>query len=278
MVSPMTNADGETPPTRDRTVDIAVEGQHIEGTVVAPDPSTPGVLFVHGWGGSQNHYLARAREIAQLGCVCLTFDLRGHGSTQEQQHTVTREDSLKDVLAAYDALAGQRGVDPESILVIGSSYGGYLAAILTELRPVRWLALRVPALYKDEDWALPKEELRKYGLAEYRRGPVKPDENRALKACAAFEGDVLILESEHDDIVPHPVIENYRNAFGKAHSLTYRVIEGADHGLSKPFWQQAYTTVLVNWATEMVLGARGEGNVARLSPATPRPTSPALSR
>jgi pimeloyl-ACP methyl ester carboxylesterase len=90
MVSPMTNADGETPPTRDRTVDIAVEGQHIEGTVVAPDPSTPGVLFVHGWGGSQNHYLARAREIAQLGCVCLTFDLRGHGSTQEQQHTVTR--------------------------------------------------------------------------------------------------------------------------------------------------------------------------------------------
>jgi len=104
--------------------------------------------------------------------------------------------SLKDVLAAYDALAGQRGVDPESILVIGSSYGGYLAAILTELRPVRWLALRVPALYKDEDWALPKEELRKYGLAEYRRGPVKPDQNRALKACAAFEGDVLILESE----------------------------------------------------------------------------------
>ena len=246
--------------TRDETVDIVVDDERIEGTVIAPNTVIPGVLFVHGWGGSQQQYLARARDIAALGCVCLAFDLRGHGDTEGQQETITREDSLRDVLAAYDALAAQPGVDTDGMLVIGSSYGGYLATILSSLRPVRWLALRVPALYKDEDWSLPKIELKKYGLAAYRRGPVKPEDNRALKACAAFEGDVLIVESEHDDIVPHPVIANYMAAFGKAHSLTYRVIEGADHGLSKPLWQQAYTTLLVNWATEMVLGAR-EGTV-----------------
>jgi pimeloyl-ACP methyl ester carboxylesterase len=89
---------------------------------------------------------------------------------------------------------------------------------------------------------------------------VSPDENRALRACAAFEGDVLVVESERDDIIPHPVIANYLAAFGSAHSLTYRVIEGADHGLSEEPWQQAFTTLLVNWATEMVLGAR-EGGV-----------------
>jgi pimeloyl-ACP methyl ester carboxylesterase len=255
--------------TRDEAVDIAVDGQHIEGTVIAPKTVIPGVLFVHGWGGNQQQYVARAREIAALGCVCLAFDLRGHGGTEEQQERITREDSLRDVLAAYDALAGQPGVDPEGILVVGSSYGGYLATILSSLRPVRWLALRAPALYKDEDWALAKVELKKYGLAAYRRGPVKPDENHALKACAGFEGDVLIVESEHDDIVPHPVFENYMAAFKKAHSLTYRVIEGADHGLSKPPWQQAYTTLLVNWATEMVLGAReGAAPLASRSPAS----------
>jgi pimeloyl-ACP methyl ester carboxylesterase len=248
----------ETAATRQEAVDIAVDGEHIEGTVVAPKTSSPGVLFVHGWGGNQQQYLARARAIAGLGCVCVAFDLRGHGGTEEQQETVTREENLKDVIAAYDALAGQPGVDPDSIVVVGSSYGGYLAAILTSLRPVRWLALRVPALYKDDDWALPKVELKKYGLAAYRRGRVKPDENRALKACAAFEGDVLIVESEHDDIIPHPVFENYIAAFKNARSLTYRVIDGADHGLSKPPWQQAYTTLLVNWATEMVLGAKEE--------------------
>jgi hypothetical protein len=67
---------------------------------------------------------------------------------------------------------------------------------------------------------------------------------------------VLIVESEHDDIIPHPVIANDMAAFERAHSVTYRVIERADHGLSEEPWQQAYTTLLINWATEMVLGAR----------------------
>ena len=202
-----------------------------------------------------------ARAIAALGCVSLTFDLRGHAQTEPLQETVTREDNLRDIVAAYDALAGQPAVDKSAIAVVGSSYGGYLAAILTTLRPVRWLALRAPALYKDDDWALPKQQLNKRELAVYRRGPVSTEENRALRACAAFEGDVLIVESEHDEIVPHPVIANYVSAFEKAHSLTYRVIAGADHGLSEESWQQAYTSLLVTWATEMVLGAR-EGGAA----------------
>jgi pimeloyl-ACP methyl ester carboxylesterase len=191
--------------------------------------------------------------------VCLTFNLRGHAETEPQHETVTREDNLRDLVAAYDVLASQRIVDKKSITVVGSSYGAYLAAILTELRPVRWLALRVPALYKDEDWAVPKQQLKKYELAAYRRRVISPDENRALGACAAFRGDVLIVESEHDDIIPHPVVANYMAAFERAHSLTYRVIEGADHGLSKEPWQEAFTTLLINWATEMVLGAREAG-------------------
>jgi uncharacterized protein len=247
--------------TRDDLIDIPVDDQHIAGTLVTPATTLPGVLFVHGWGGNQEQYLARAREIAALGCICLTINLRGHGRTEAQRKTITREDSLRDVMAAYDALAHHTAVDDSAIAVVGSSYGGYLAAILSSLRPVRWLALRVPALYKDEDWALPKQQLKKYDLATYRRGPVSPEENRALGASAAFEGDVLIIESEHDDIVPHAVIENYLAAFKKAHSLTYRVIEGADHALSEESWQQAYTSHLVNWATEMVIGAR-EGGAA----------------
>jgi dienelactone hydrolase len=245
--------------TNDSEIEIKVDGQRIAGTVVTPGPLVPGVLFVHGWGGNQEQYLARARRIAALGCVCLTFDLRGHAATEEQQHTVTREHNFRDVLAAYDLLASQPGVDRSAIGVVGSSYGGYLAAILTASRAVKWLALRVPALYRDEDWALPKTQLKKYGLDAFRRGPVGADENRALGACADFEGDVLIVESEHDDTVPHPVIANYMAAFQKAHSVTYRVLGGADHGLSEEKWQRAYSTLLVGWMTEMVLGARSPG-------------------
>ena len=264
----------------DDVIDIQVEGQRIAGTLVTPATAVPGVLFVHGWGGNQEQYIARARELAALGCVCLTIDLRGHAGTDAQRETVTREDNLRDVIAAYDALVGHRAVDKAAIAVVGSSYGGYLAAILSSVRPVRWLALRVPALYRDEDWSVPKQQLKKYDLASYRQGAVSPEKNRALGACARFEGDVLIVESEHDDVVPHQVIKNYLAALKKAHSLTYRIIEGADHALSAETWQQAYTSYLVNWATEMVLGAREGGSASavhtQLRPSPQRgPASPA---
>jgi hypothetical protein len=32
------------------------------------------------------------------------------------------------------------------------------------------------------------------------------------------------------------------------------LIEGADHGLSTEAWHSAYTTLLVNWFTEIVFG------------------------
>jgi pimeloyl-ACP methyl ester carboxylesterase len=244
-------------PTRDEPVYIRVEDEHILGTLISPGTLVPGVLFVHGWGGDQRQYVARARELTALGCVCLTFDLRGHAQTQAQYDSVSREDNMRDLLAAYDFLAALRNVDSDSIAVVGSSYGGYLAALLTALRPVKWLALRVPALYKDSEWRMPKLQLRReQALENYRLQPVSPDQSNALRVCSEFTGDVLIVESEHDAVVPHQVIVNYREACVNARSLTYRLIEGADHGLSNEAWHRAYTSLLVSWFTEIVFGAR----------------------
>jgi pimeloyl-ACP methyl ester carboxylesterase len=260
--------------TRDEQIDVAVGNERIAGTLVSPATVIPGVLFVHGWGGTQEQYLNRAREIAALGCVCLTIDLRGHGRHKEHHESVTREDNLHDMIAAYDVLANHDVVDPSAIAVVGSSYGGYLATILSSVRPVRWLALRAPALYRDEDWDLPKWQLNKEELAAYRQTRVPSDSNRALTACAAFKGDVLLVECERDKIVPHPVIANYRAAFDNAHSLTYRVIQDADHGLSEETWQQSYTSLLVTWATEMVIGSRESGS----APAVHTQSSPSPHR
>jgi pimeloyl-ACP methyl ester carboxylesterase len=261
--------------TRDETIDIAVDDHALAGTLVRPDTLVPGVLFVHGWGGSQAQYLARARQISALGCICLTFDLTGHAATEEARDTVSRERNLRDVLAAYDVLARQAGVDASAIAVVGSSYGGYLAAILTTMRPVRWLALRAPALYIDSGWQVPKLQLHKdQDLQAYRRSVVQPGDNRALQACAAFKGDALIVESERDTVVPQPVIKSYVEAFIKTRSLTYRVIEGADHGLSEEGAQRAYTTLLTNWIGEMVGGARGGNEAGPVAAAGEVPEAP----
>jgi pimeloyl-ACP methyl ester carboxylesterase len=246
---------------RAEVLDILVDGQYIHGTLLVPGrPVTgaPSVLCVHGWGGSQEQYIRRACQIAVLGCLCLTFDLRGHAWTKGQRKTVSRAENLRDVLAAYDLLAGQDGIDPSAIAVVGSSYGGYLSTILTTLRPVRWLGLRAPALYKDADWELPKRQLHHdMDLVAYRRRVVPAADNRALRACAAFRGDVLLVESEHDHVVPHPVLASYLAACAQARSLTYRVIEGADHGLREEPWRRAYSVILLSWLTEVTTGHGG---------------------
>jgi pimeloyl-ACP methyl ester carboxylesterase len=250
-------------PTRHRTIHIPVGGRTIAGTLVAPSTIVPGVMLVHGWDGSQEQYIARAHEIAALGCICLTFDLRGHASDRAQRDTVTREDNLADMLAAYDLLVGHPAVDESAVVVAGSSYGGYLAAVLSSLRPVRWLALRAPALYKDEDWMVPKNQLNRAEVAAYRATMISAEHNRALAASSAFRGDVLLVESQHDALVPHPVIENYLAAFKQANSMTYRVIKDADHSLSQKAWSQSYTSLLVNWVDEMVQGAKQEAETRR---------------
>lgn len=237
-------------------IHIDVGPLRLQGNFLIPRTHVPGVLFVHGWGGSQERDLKRARGIAGLGCVCLTFDLRGHGAGEAQQAWITREDNLHDLLAAYDRLVTHPRIDPAAVAVVGTSYGGYLAAILTEMRAVRWLALRAPAIYRDEDWLLPKRELPREDLMSYRASHIPAASNRALKACAAFAGDVLLVESEHDDFIPHATIMSYRSAFQRSHSLTHRIIDCADHALSREQSQDDYTQILVRWITEMVVGER----------------------
>ncbi len=245
--------------TRLESFDIAVDDHHVCSTLFSPAAALPGVLFVHGWGGSQEQDLARAKEAVGLGCVCLTFDLRGHERTERLRATVSRAQNLRDLVAAYDWFVSQPNVEPTAIAVVGISYGAYLAAILTSLRPVNWLALRAPALYKDEGWELPKRDLNADpDLQAYRRRSVRWQDNRALGACAAFEGDALVVASEHDEIMPHAVIGNYIAAFRKTRTLTTRVIAGADHSLSQKHWRHAYSTLLLNWFTEMIVSARAD--------------------
>jgi pimeloyl-ACP methyl ester carboxylesterase len=241
-------------------VSIDVGGERISGTLFTPPNSQTvrgrGILFVHGWGGTQEQCLPEASAIAELGCACLTFDLRGHGLTKDQREIVSREDNLSDLIAAYDWLAKHPTVRGGVAGVVGYSYGGYLAAILTGLRPMTHLALQAPALYRDFDWLLPKVRLHDDpGLVLYRQRVVDQNDDRALRACAAYRGHVLIVESQYDAIVPHPVVESYTLACAQARTLRTHLLKNADHALSEERWRQEYTSVLTAWISQTMVQA-----------------------
>ena len=76
--------------------------------------------------------------------------------------------------------------------------------------------------------------------------------NKTDVGIAAFRGDVLIIESEQDVVVPHPVAESYAVACARARSVTARVIAHADHGLSEKRWRSEYVSFLTGWLAQII--------------------------
>ena len=227
-----------------REVVIRSGGRDLAGHVFDPGgaPSSgAGLLFVHGLRSDQAGYRRRAQVAsAALGAVCLTFDLSGHGKSQGDLDELTPREHLADVLAAYDVLTGNAPVGTGRVGVCAASYGAYLAALLVSRRPVERLLLRAPALYADDDLDTPLGR-RRASRADVR-APV------LFQGLAGFGGDIMVLESERDEVIPHAVVEAYLEAFPRAR---HDVIAGATHALTEPAWQEQLVASILGWFGEL---------------------------
>ncbi len=213
-----------------------------------PSGKVPALLVLPGWdddGRQQFDMLTAAPGLR--GWICHRANIPDACWPADARSRVSRSDSFTQVLEDYMGLAAVRGVARSRMALLGFSFGGYMAALLTAAKPVQWLALRSPALYPDADWDVPKEALDKRALDDYRTRVLTPAQNRALEACSRFRGDVLLVDSECDQVIAAPVITSYERAFGRARSLTRLTLAGADHQLSQPQWQKRYHAEVAQW-------------------------------
>lgn len=216
-----------------------------------PGTLSPALLALPGWDDDgRQQFEALRGQLGRDGWVCQRAHLPDSSWTPQERARTTREDTLRQTLDDYFALESDARVQPGRITVLGFSFGAYMAAYLSSARPVHGLILRSPAIYPDTDWQTPKEELDKRDLDLYRHRFLTPADNKALACCARFEGDVLLVDSERDQIIPPPVITSYAAAFQRVRSLTRYTLEGADHQLTDPAWQEAYHRVVVEWLHE----------------------------
>jgi uncharacterized protein len=234
---------------------VPINSEMVRGTVLRPEnlkQKNPALLFIHGWQSSEEGYIRRAQALLKLGFICLTINLRGHGTSDGKLEDYSRADHLNDVLAAYDVLVSQPTIDTSRIGVIGASYGGYLASLLTAEKEVRWLVMRAPALYADNDFTVPTAQLiAQEETKAFRHQEVRGEGNRALKAAQNFTGDILLIESEKDTIIPHQTILNFQHA-ADPKKLTYEVIKDATHDLSTEEWKQQFIHIVVSWFAQQL--------------------------
>jgi pimeloyl-ACP methyl ester carboxylesterase len=229
-----------------REVDLLVSGgrkvsARVFEPVTAVDEQLPGLLFVHGKESSQRGYAPRAqRATDQLGAVCLTFDLGGHGRSEGLLDGLSPRDHLLDCEVAFDALAGHQRVDPARIGISGASYGAYLAALVAGRRDVARLLLRAPALLADGELDIP---LGRRGVPD--PNPTAP---KLFEGLAASRADVLVLESEYDEVIPHSIIVAYLRGCPRAR---HEVLKDAKHGLEQPAWEAAFVDTVLRWFADL---------------------------
>src|SRR5258708_29797206 len=108
-----------------KKISFPSNGQTVTGTLHFPEKlkeNSQAVLFIHGWTSDESGYYPRAKALTNLGAICLTINLRGHGTSSGKLEDYSRKDHLDDVLAAHDFLADQEFVNRNDVSIVGASY------------------------------------------------------------------------------------------------------------------------------------------------------------
>jgi hypothetical protein len=178
--------------------------------IFTPDKATKEfcVFWIQGWSSTMDSHREGVERMAkQSGTIFVTLDVAGHGINKIPMEKSTKKQQHEEVVAVFDELT-KRGF--KKIIVIGGSFGGYMTALLTGIRPVHAAILRAPANYRDEEFELPfKETMLGKGLADSNIPKDEAVNSTAMRVIRNFDGFVYVLEHELDEIVPPHVPRHY---------------------------------------------------------------------
>lgn len=170
------------------------------------------LVFV-GYGSSKarnEDFIADVAQAAQMHT--LAVDLSGHGESPHELDDTTPAQHVQEALHVFDWL---RHTYPDmKVNVMGTSYGGYIAAWLTRFRNFDKLVLRTPAIYRPEDYDKPHRLIEKGAdIAAYRNDRAQLLQNPLFLQKALFSGDTLVVTHSEDEAVPPTTSDVYQEAF-----------------------------------------------------------------
>lgn len=188
------------------------------------------VLWLQGWNSTIAKHKDRLVRLAEQTNITFSMiDYAGHGEHPVPRAATTRKQQFSEVLAAYDALKAD---GYENIIVSGTSFGGYMTALLTGERTPYAVILRAPAIYKDDEFTVSQAERQSYLDATYQK--FKPtvkasDDVIALNNIRNYPKSVYVIEQALDSIIPKNIPRAY---FQAAQRGNYLVVPNTEHSPS----------------------------------------------
>lgn len=209
------------------------------------------VLWLQGLTSTiEGHSEGCARMAIQTKLPFAILDYAGHGSHPVKLDNATRAQQCEEVIAVYDKLVRQ---GYQNIIVVGGSFGGYMAALLAGKRSSIATVLRAPANYADKEISLRYADTAG-GRGDrdtllYRQNLDEGFSNQAIEAVRSYKGWTYILEHGNDASI-HPSIP--RLYFSAAETGSYITIPGLEHTPRKMIDSQRWSKVAENWNVAIV--------------------------
>ncbi len=208
----------------DKKVEFKVGDETLRGSLFVPSGNGPfpGVICLHGSGGVGEMYFEIAEKLGEKGIAGLAFNYRGTGISDGKFEDQSVLDGIKDTRAAFNFLISRDFIDKERIGVIGGSFGGFLAALLSNELDLKSIVLTAPSAYS------PKRH------HEQRDAGSQHDdfkESDSYREIAKFKGNLLVIKHEFDEEIFPGMVEGYFEQAKSAKKEWY-ILKGAKHRVS----------------------------------------------
>lgn len=229
----------------------------VPATVVVPDGEGPfpTVVMNHGHGGGRQEnggFGGIAKALADRGILTIRMDFPGSGDSTEPFTEGYLSNMISDSNASLQYVLDNYAVDPDRLGIFGYSMGGRIAMTIggSEDNPYEAMALLAPSA----DWGqemmvsflggqteyerLYEEASGDKGYAEFvtqwgqtqqlsKRWFDEMIESRPLELIDAYDGAMVVLFGDQDDVVRPGISEAVADAYPAA---TLVSVAGADHG------------------------------------------------
>ncbi|MCM1450926.1 MAG: glycosyl hydrolase 53 family protein [Clostridium sp.] len=242
---------GDTTFYSQRPIDCRTPNGLVRGMLYLPheskyakDGKLPVTIMSHGFNGTFRETQKYAECLASNGIAAYIFDYWG-GSMYTTSEGKTTEMSpyteLRDLEAITDRIEKMPNIDGDRMMLLGCSQGSLVSTMTAHENPGRYKALMLmyPALGIPETapnmLAQTKEtpeEFEFWGVKLSQKYYRSINGIDAVKRLGEFDGPVLLVYGEDDDITPGETVERVKESVAAA---TIHKIEKGKHGFPDPF-------------------------------------------
>lgn len=201
------------------------EGQHTDKVLLI----LPGFMSVRGRQQDFTNSMVDA-----TGASAVVIEYSGHGDSPFELKDTRPAQHVLEVISAYDWIKAH--YPHAEVVVMGNSYGSFLASHLALYRAFETLVLRAPAIYAPSTlydlWSqrFDYEDAYRQSITSYRSDPEELSKNPLLaKGSLKKPSHILVVVHEHDEIIPRATSDAYVQAF---HADSF-VAEGFSHAVSQ---------------------------------------------